>query len=307
MKSLPIITNSRIKDARNCLRLHHYRYTLGYEPIKKASALGFGTLVHKLLEAWWKEPNPTLRLTAVLDAIPPESDPYDFARAFEMMRGYDEYWRAEQHEVIDVERQFGLYFDGHWTLGGKIDAIVRDNAGYTYIVEHKTTSENVTPGSDYWSLLRMDSQISTYWHAAEQLGIQIDGCLYDVLVKPGLRPLEVNSRRTEPESPVAYADRLRAEIDGHRSEYYHRRVITRLQDEVQDNLDDMHQWATIIRRIENDGILPPPRNPDACINKYRRRCDYFAVCTGETALENQDLFYKKENLHPELELTDVPR
>jgi hypothetical protein len=38
------------------------------------------------------------------------------------------------------------------------------------VVEHKTSSEDVTPGSFYWSRLRMDGQVSVYFDGARALG-----------------------------------------------------------------------------------------------------------------------------------------
>jgi hypothetical protein len=56
-------------------------------------------------------------------------------------------------------------------LGGKLDVLVRDQDSRALIIEHKTSSEDLGPGSDYWRRLRMDPQISTYFVGARALGI----------------------------------------------------------------------------------------------------------------------------------------
>ena len=38
-----LLTNSRAKDARACLRLHHLKFELGYRGVRESEALRFGT------------------------------------------------------------------------------------------------------------------------------------------------------------------------------------------------------------------------------------------------------------------------
>jgi hypothetical protein len=52
------------------------------------------------------------------------------------------------------------------------------------VVEHKTTSSDIGPGSAYWAKLTLDTQVSAYLGAHEG----VEGMLYDVIRKPGIRP-----------------------------------------------------------------------------------------------------------------------
>src|SRR4051812_9222805 len=92
--SLPVLTNSRLKAARACLRYHKLRYVLGYKPAREPSTLRFGTLLHKGLEAWWRgwKLPADERLAVTLAALEGESDPFELAKAEALLIGYHERW-----------------------------------------------------------------------------------------------------------------------------------------------------------------------------------------------------------------------
>jgi PD-(D/E)XK nuclease superfamily len=127
------------------------------------------------------------------------SDPFELARAEEMMRGYSARWCDEPLTVLAVEAEFVADLlnpdtgspSRTFQLGGKIDVIVADEAGRVLNVEHKTSSEDVSAGSAYWKRLRLNGQISTYMVGARSLGFEPVETLYDVLAKPGQRPASV--------------------------------------------------------------------------------------------------------------------
>ncbi len=216
--SYRLLTVSRMRSFRACRRMHHYRYELGLRPVREEEgALHFGSAVHLALEHWWKatgEGDYSGALQRALDALEGQMDSvYELARARAMMAAYHERWRRHQadFEVLGVEVEFWTdvlnpenLFDEHgrvtdkrlgvsrtWRHAGKIDAIVRIN-GDVWIVEHKTTSENIADqAAEYWSRLLMDQQVSLYFLGAEsvpELNERVAGCLYDVLRKPGERP-----------------------------------------------------------------------------------------------------------------------
>jgi hypothetical protein len=94
-----------------------------------------------------------------------------------MLRGYDARWLEDTvlYDVLAVEEEFSTPLvnpetgsaSRTWTLGGKVDAIVREKAtGRVLLVEHKTTSEAIGPGSEYWRRLRIDAQVSIYFDGA---------------------------------------------------------------------------------------------------------------------------------------------
>lgn len=67
-EELPILSASRLRSARSCLRLHKLQFLDGYRPVVESENLSFGSLVHEGLAAWWQA-QPTERLDAALAAI----------------------------------------------------------------------------------------------------------------------------------------------------------------------------------------------------------------------------------------------
>jgi len=249
------------------------------------------------------------------------TDPYTLARAEVMLRGYDARWSSDRHEVLAVEAQFEaplvnpdtMAASRTWVLGGKLDVLVRDELGRNLIVEHKTTSGDASPGSDYIKRLRLDGQISTYYRGAEALGHPVDGCLYDVLVKPALRPLKATpeesrkytkdgrlyaNQRDVDETPEEFRARLIDAIAEDPNRYFLRAEVVRLEAEMTEAMADTWGIGRSLRENELAGRFP--RNPDACV-RYGRTCEFFPVCTGEASLTDPALYELKKVLHPELD------
>jgi hypothetical protein len=251
-----------------------------------------------------------------------EIDPYELARATAMIFGYDCRWSADAdlYEVLGVECEFYTALvnpstgapSRTWRLGGKLDAAVREKAtGREGVVEHKTSGEDITPGSEYWKRLRLDGQVSVYFEGARALGLDPQFCLYDVLLKPKLRPYKATAledrkfkkdgtlyanQRERDETPEEYRDRLVEAIAEAPTSYFARGEVVRLESEMDDALFDVWQIGQQMREAERAGRYP--RNPDACV-RFGRTCSYFGVCTGEASLTDPALFRRSE-LHPEL-------
>ena len=186
------------------------------------------------------------------------------------------------------------------------------------MLEHKTASVDVSPGSDYWKRLRLDGQVSIYFDGARSLGFDVEGCLYDVLAKPGLRPYKatpLESRRYTKstgkldarqhefdEEPAEYLARLIDAIAEKPVEYYARGEVVRLDAEVQEAGFDIWQLGKQIREAELAGRFP--RNPDACV-RYGTTCAFFDVCTGVASLEDESRFTRSRKMHPELSLVEL--
>ncbi len=249
---------------------------------------------------------------------------YDLVRAEVMIRGYDARWAddAEQYDVVAIEAEFRSKLTNPdtgassrtWTLAGKLDGILRERGGEkrTLLIEHKTSSADVGPGSDYLKRLRLDGQVSIYYAGAAALGHQLDGVIYDVLIKPSRRPLRATppearkftkdgrlyaNQREVDESPEEYRDRLIEAVSEAPNEHFVRAEVVRLETEVKDGLADVWAWGQTLREAESTGRHP--RNPDACV-RYGSTCPFFPVCTGEASLEDATLYRRSEVLHPEL-------
>jgi PD-(D/E)XK nuclease superfamily len=319
---LPVVTNSQLRTLRRCTREHHYRYDLGVRVRLEADALRFGTLMHLALEAWWTA-EPSVRLARALDVLHEHAlDPYELARATALMVGYHTRWDEDEHfEVIAVEAEFVATLVNPATggrsrtydLAGKIDVIVRRANGQVWIVEHKTTSEDLGPGSIYWQRLQIDPQVSMYFVGGRALGYDIAGCLYDVIKKPRQTPHTAtpeDKRRTkkdgsyyadvreEDETPEAYEARLMTAIEAAPDAFYQRGEVMRLDQEERDAAHDT--WQTVQALQQSRREKRYPRNPDGC-ERFHRMCDYFGVCTGQASIEDA-CFVRTEHVHTELSI-----
>lgn len=340
-----LLTKSRLETARSCARRHHLKYELGYDAVSEVDSLRFGTLAHSGLEAWWKAKQagkPQAEwLNDALAAVGLATDPFEHIKAAVLMQGYHARWKDEPYEVLAVEMRFYVELRNPatgaasrtWKLGGKIDVIVRDlRDGKVLVVEHKTSSEDITPGSPYWRMLRIDTQVSVYFVGADSLGYEVAGCLYDVIGKPQLHPKGValtddegmkivhdaSGQRvrtktgkwretadselgyvlqTRPETPMEFGERIRASIAENPDRYFARGDVVRLDQEVSDAIVDV--WQTGQQMRENELANRHPRNPGAC-RSYGRMCEFFDVCTGGASLDDKSLFQQRALVHPEL-------
>lgn len=324
-----LLTNSRAKEARACLRSHHNLFELGYRSVHESAALRFGTLWHLAMERWWKPglaPEARLGEALAFGSAAADVDPFDLVKAEELLRGYTARWGEDVYETLAVEREFRAPMinpatgaaSKTWQLAGKIDLVIRDGAGRVLLGEHKTSALDVSPGSQYWRALRLDGQIGMYYEGARSLGFDVQGCLYDVVHKPALRPLKATpiearkykkgttelyaNQRAEDETPDEYRARLREDIAQNPSDYFQRGEVVRLDEEMQDNLFDLWALGRMIREAEIAKRWP--KNPDAC-SRWGTLCQFFPSCTGEASLDDATVYQRSDNVHPELAGSDV--
>lgn len=321
-RHLPVLTNSELRTFRRCAREHHYRYRLLRRPRRDADSLRFGTLFHAALEAWWRAPAfPESRLCAGIKAIEDHArttdvDPYDRVDAEELILGYTARWGDAAPAVVAVEAQFEAPLVNPATgaasktyrVGGKLDVL------FAYgFMEHKTTSEDIGLGGEYWQRISaLDSQVSMYTVGARALGVE-GPCTYDVVRKVALRPLRATppdkrkytktgelyaKQREHDETPDEYRVRVREHIAENPERYYARGEIVRLDHDEAEHAADVWQTSRAMREAELAQRYP--RNPDACL-RYGRTCEYFAVCSGQSSIDDDATFRTANAAHEELE------
>lgn len=295
---LATVSHSEMACYRRCPREHHHRYVDLRRPLVDAHALRFGRAIHLGLEAWWRTPRSAWRspanaegqadrLSAALRAVDDVTDPTDRAKLQALLTGYHARWCDEPLETLAVEAPFTVRM-ADVELVGRIDAIARHlPSGRLLLVEHKSTSDDITMGSDYWDRLQaLDGQVSTYVLGARSLGYEVDACLYDVIKKPSLRPT-LKAPAGDP-----YRARLLADIQEHPEAYYARGEIVRLDSELRAHIRDLIPVASLISQHTY-------RNPDACI-RFHRRCDYYDVCSGRGRISDDTVFRTAARMHEEL-------
>jgi len=339
-----VLTVSEMKAFRRCNRYHHYRYRLGYRPVSDADALYFGRLFHLGLETWWKSDaklEPALAsVQEAVESVGCMVNAVDLEKVRCLLIGYHFRWENEDIGAVAVEHEFETALinpltgaaSRTFTLGGKVDCIAEDLRKDCWVVEHKTTSSDITQGSEYWQRLRLDTQVSTYITALKSVGYDVRGCIYDVVKKPLLRPaaipvmddgakvvLDANGTRvrtkdgkkwretgdaaagyallTRPEEPEEYAARLTEDIAKNPDKYFGRAPVVRLEEDELDAAVDA--WQTARQIAESERLKRYPRNPDACMD-WGRPCEFFGVCTRMETLDDTRLFRKAERSHEEL-------
>ena len=309
------LTNSMRSKFNACHRAYKIAYVDLIRPAKASEALTFGTAMHALLEAYWTGTNPDFSKTT--------GDEFKDKTLIALFDGYVEKWGLKDYlnyERIGAEIGFEAPLmnpetggtSKTWVLAGKIDAIAKDKTtGKHIIIEHKTTSQDIGPGSDYWKKLPIDGQVSGYYVGASTLGYEVDVCLYDVIRKPTIKPYKATPEENRKykkdgtlyagqhetdETPDEWYARLKKDI-AERPEYYFQRIeVVRSESDLSDYLFDM--WAVGREIADAERIGRWSRNPNAC--SVYGSCEYFDVCTGCASLDDVTLFRKAETPNEEL-------
>lgn len=313
------ITVSELRCYRACPRQHHYKYVKRVRTLNDAAPLRFGKLMHSALELLLSKQDLALTVDCIRGS---DSDPFDAAKAEAMILGYNARWGFDGFKVLAVEKQFTApLVNPHtgresrtWQLGGKIDLIVETPDKRVWLGEHKTSAEDIGIGSDYWSRLTLDQQVSVYYVGMRALGFEPSGCLYDVLRKPQQKPKQATpeterkyvkktgelyaNQRMSDETPDEYRDRIIASIAEDPDHYYQRGPVVRLDEDERDAAADVWQSA---RMIHEGALLGrAPRNPDACKPLGRSACPYLPVCTRTASIDDPGLYRVAEVAHEEM-------
>jgi hypothetical protein len=249
-------------------------------------------------------------LLEALAALSGLVDLYERARAEAMIVGYHHRWGASPLSTIGVEQPFRAPLRNpdtgrvsrRWVVGGKLDGVVGDEQARVFLMEHKSSSEDISPGSDYWVRLRLDSQAPTYLAGARALGLRPLGIVYDLLRKPTLEPrratpaesrrytkngtLDARQRETD-EDPEEYRDRIIAAIAEAPEKYYQRAEVVRTEAEEVEAARDLWEHAHAISEARRTGRHP--RNPGACLS-WGRSCEFVACCSGAESPETSTRF-----------------
>lgn len=212
-----------------------------------------------------------------------------------------------------------------FTQAGKYDGIAI-GYGKHVLLEHKScsSSEDIAdPNAPYWRRLAIDSQVSTYMLQSIQEGRPLDGCLFDVIRKPGIRPkkltkadvAEISAKGSYcgfqvaqeeyeavlngqgEETPYLYFVRLAAETLAEPEKYFQRRMIPRLDSDVAEYAGELWAMADEIRLARVSGRHY--RNSAACL-EWGRPCEFLGICSGHDAPES-DNWTRAEHVHGELD------
>lgn len=261
-------------------------------------------------------------LDAALQAIPDTLDPFARARVEAMLFGYERVWGGEDVTVLGVEQEFQFPLprldgtnDPDWLVGGSIDLVARWR-GKLKFFDHKSSSEDTGAGSAYRQRLVMNGQITHYLLAAESLGLEPDGFVFDVLTKPQQKPQRATpvenrkyyvkgpqkgqlwkDQRAIDETPVEYRDRCVDAMREKLSDFFARIDVPRFDEDRDAYLADLNAVTTLIDTVAHHGLRA--HSVDNCVT-HGRECQFFALCSRTSNLSDRAAFRKKPTIHGEL-------
>jgi len=257
---------SEARDWHLCPRKWKHAHLDRRVPSVDAPALSRGTSVHVYLALWW----------AGQTSIALPDDP--IARA--CCLGYAAVYGAPDLANVRVEVPWAAMIGGV-PCAGTLDATGTGTGpsedGALVIVEHKTTSHDISPGSLYWrQVVTTDPQVSMYRAAFPAAKV-----LYDVIRKPALSHLRKgkSNEETDDELVVRCVEAMLADP----ARYFQRAYVVRLEAEDEAFASDI----VSVDRLRRGGEYP--RNPANCF-AYGTRCGYFAVCWEGASLSDDSMF-----------------
>jgi len=210
---------------------------------------------------------------AISAALPEniELDPLQCETIASLLFGYYAYYEASDVLIEqcfpEVEFRLDLAGSRSFMSAGVIDGLCKLGDGRIGIAEHKTTGDDISDKSDYWTRLRFNPQILQYVLAARKLGWNVEVAIYCVTRKPSIQPKlipivdengckivhDANAKRvfkkdgspresgdsafgytvvTRTESPEEFGERLAADVRERPEFYYARREIPILEQDL---------------------------------------------------------------------------
>ena len=293
---------SEIKSWWTCHRKHAYKYQDGREPVKKSAALSFGSLFHEGLEAYMKD-----GFGAAVEAMGRvEADPFEHAKAVALSHGAAMKYGSDAFKVLDVEGRFEREIDAEHGIGvmGYADALIEID-GKPGVMEHKTSSQDITRGSYYWEDKQNDLQIGMEMIALSGTpiakGLPVRSCLYNVVRKLDMRPSRATppanrkfkkdgtpyaTTRMKDERPSAFMGRCVEYVSAHFDDIFVRELIE-YDDETLDEIQSDFTCAAeeIMMKFRD-------RNLSSCM-AFRSLCGYHPVCCRNADIDDNSLFRER--------------
>ena len=178
---------TEISDFLRCRKRYDYAWLQNLEPKQRSEKLTMGSAIHYFLELWYSDRRAIDAIDAMRQYITDNSEGLDEMQLEDMLLlatgictnyisnyGFDPNWT-----VRAVELPFSVKLDDDTNYVGTIDLVVEDEDGHIWFIDHKTTSslDIYDKNSD------MDRQISRYWWALNQLGYDVHGFIYNIILK----------------------------------------------------------------------------------------------------------------------------
>lgn len=261
-RMLPLHSSEMLTYQR-CPREWQHAYVARRVPLLRPEALTRGKAVHQWLAGAW---------SGVPAALP--EDPIAQACCL----GYAARYGRQVTDLQQVQVEVGWEgLVGGVECAGELDAIGYESDGQEVIVDHKTTSRDISPGSSYWSeIVTGNVQVSMY--AAAHPGAKL---MWDVIRKPALRKLRAGKPNEETDAQLVV--RCLEAMAEDPARYFARVTVVRLEHEHAAFAEDV----AAVDALRRGG--PNPRNPSSC-HSFGRLCRYHSVCYGNVSLDDDSVY-----------------
>lgn len=250
------ISVSRLKTFKSCRRAYYFRYVEELVPTETAEPLAIGSRYHELVEK--------LNRGESIDDEPKTKE-------LAMAMAYEKYVLPKMPKVVEAESWYEQPITDEDSLIGRLDGVAEDGA----IVEHKTTSQEITEEYEYD--LMWDEQILAYMAMKGTRKAH-----YTVCRKPTIR-------QKKDESDEAFYDRMCEWYDTDTDSKIRLLEVTRTDAEVEQFLTDLK--AAVADMHDAKSLY---RNTLHCF-RWGRRCEYAQICLDYDASQQYVNFKKKEN------------
>lgn len=323
-----LLTHSSKRQFQKCQYSYYLRHVLMLSRAEEAQALRMGSAVHAGAEVFARggsSEEAVAAATEVYGQAPSWAGPewsYEGVAVACLVTGYGWYYGEQPLTYQAVEQTLTAPIRNPDTgrpsqtfqLGGKVDGIVTGIEGQPCLLERKTSSEDVSEGSKYRMRLRLDPQVSTYLLLARANGIELTTAYYDVIVKPGMRPLKATpeesrkytkdgrlyaNQREADETPEEWSERLFSDVLERPARYYCRFEVPRLEDDLRDAAQDLWQVAQALGDAYRRERWP------RTVDRHCDYCEFASLCLNSVRVEKDGEppagFIRRESQHPELE------
>jgi hypothetical protein len=177
---------------------------------------------------------------------------------------------------------------------GIIDCMVKRD-GVLYVSDHKTVGKL---DNDYWFELETNPQLTHYLLGLFHLGVEVDGFLWDVILKPGISPKKLTKAAKEEiadgtycgqslrepyndeddETPSLFGIRVFVEYTNDPARFFQRRVIRRTQDQLLEYAEELAADCHEMMSCESDKAAAR-RNLNFC-KSFGSLCTFHQICAS---------------------------
>lgn len=172
-------SNSSTTNFRRCTYRFHQQYMLSKEEGSKSGGLRMGSAGHIALKAYYNGGGMRMAVELALGEYAPENpdELNEFGKLEAVLYAYWKSTLTDRWKVIMVEQEVKI-----GKIMGIVDLVIEEPNGRKLIVDHKFQK------SRSLSHLPTNTQVSFYLLLARELGLPIEGLIYNIIPTNGENP-----------------------------------------------------------------------------------------------------------------------